>query len=167
MPLTHVELKFRHLFTTWKKSAYIHVCTRTLLVLWMYVCYMYTCAFVICMFVCQYLASYTCVCMYVYIYIYIDTHTNTHIPHFCADVIIGKCGKFEERQVGDERYNIFLDCPGTHYKHSCVYVNIYVVCKWVMVGDEQYNILLDCPGTHLCVYIRKHLCVHVNIYMGM
>lgn len=27
--------------------------------------------------------------------------------------ILGKCGKFEEVQIGNERYNMFTDCPGT------------------------------------------------------
>ena len=27
--------------------------------------------------------------------------------------ILGKCGKFEEVQIGNERYNMFKDCPGT------------------------------------------------------
>merc|ERR1711957_1050009 len=27
------------------------------------------------------------------------------------DGILGTCGKFEERQVGDERFNVFEDCP--------------------------------------------------------
>jgi len=28
-----------------------------------------------------------------------------------AESVIGKCGKFEERQLGGERYNIFTECP--------------------------------------------------------
>ncbi len=27
------------------------------------------------------------------------------------DGVLGNCGKFEERQVGDERFNVFEDCP--------------------------------------------------------
>jgi len=27
------------------------------------------------------------------------------------DRVLGKCGKFEERQVGDERFNVFEECP--------------------------------------------------------
>ena len=30
-----------------------------------------------------------------------------------TEKILGKCGKFEEVQIGNERYNIFKDCPGT------------------------------------------------------
>lgn len=30
-----------------------------------------------------------------------------------TEKILGKCGKFEEVQIGNERYNIFKGCPGT------------------------------------------------------
>jgi T-complex protein 1 subunit eta len=36
-----------------------------------------------------------------------------------TDYVLGKCGKFEESQVGAERYNIFTGCPGTK---SCTIV---------------------------------------------
>ena len=28
--------------------------------------------------------------------------------------ILGKCGAFEEKQVGDERFNLFTECPSEH-----------------------------------------------------
>ncbi|KAJ1484849.1 GroEL-like apical domain-containing protein, partial [Baffinella frigidus] len=31
--------------------------------------------------------------------------------HNMTEDVIGTCGAFEERQLGDERYNIFSDCP--------------------------------------------------------
>jgi len=31
--------------------------------------------------------------------------------HDITDSVLGTCGKFAEKQVGDERYNIFTDCP--------------------------------------------------------
>merc|ERR1712010_280082 len=33
--------------------------------------------------------------------------------HNLIPEILGSCGCFEERQVGDERYNIFTECPAT------------------------------------------------------
>merc|ERR1711988_1195764 len=33
--------------------------------------------------------------------------------HNLIPEVLGSCGCFEERQVGDERYNIFTDCPAT------------------------------------------------------
>lgn len=30
-----------------------------------------------------------------------------------TDAILGRCGKFEEIQIGNERYNMFTECPGT------------------------------------------------------
>lgn len=35
---------------------------------------------------------------------------QSSVQNLTAEVI-GECGDFEERQVGDERYNIFADCP--------------------------------------------------------
>lgn len=31
--------------------------------------------------------------------------------HDITDSVLGSCGKFAEQQVGDERYNLFTDCP--------------------------------------------------------
>ena len=31
--------------------------------------------------------------------------------HNLIPAVIGECGDFEERQIGDERFNIFSDCP--------------------------------------------------------
>merc|ERR1711907_256804 len=33
--------------------------------------------------------------------------------HNLIPEVLGSCGCFEERQVGDERYNIFTECPAT------------------------------------------------------
>lgn len=33
--------------------------------------------------------------------------------HGVQDKVLGKCGKFEERQLGSERYNFFTECEGT------------------------------------------------------
>lgn len=38
----------------------------------------------------------------------IQTTTNS-----LTDAVLGTCGKFEERQVGDERFNIFTECPSS------------------------------------------------------
>ena len=36
----------------------------------------------------------------------VQTSIHNLIPE-----VVGECGKFEERQIGDERYNVFSDCP--------------------------------------------------------
>jgi T-complex protein 1 subunit eta len=30
-----------------------------------------------------------------------------------TEQVLGKCGKFDEVQIGNERYNLFKDCTGT------------------------------------------------------
>jgi T-complex protein 1 subunit eta len=35
---------------------------------------------------------------------------QTTVNNVAADVL-GTCGKFEEKQIGAERYNLFQDCP--------------------------------------------------------
>lgn len=40
--------------------------------------------------------------------------TSTSSLHINSENILGTCGLFEERQIGEERYNLFTECPMKH-----------------------------------------------------
>lgn len=59
------------------------------------------------------------------------------------DGILGTCGKFEERQVGDERFNVFEDCPQS------------LTCTMVLRGGSEQFIAESERSVHDALMVVK------------
>jgi T-complex protein 1 subunit eta len=71
-----------------------------------------------------------------------------------TDSILGSCGEFEERQVGDERFNVFVKCPST------------LTCTIVLRGGTEQFIAESERSVHDALMVVKRTIQSGSVVAG-
>lgn len=79
----------------------------------------------------------------------VQTTTNS-----LTDAVLGTCGKFEERQVGDERFNLFTECPSS------------LTCTIVLRGGTEQFIAESERSVHDALMVVKRTIQSGSIVAG-
>ncbi|KAI5298454.1 T-complex protein 1 subunit eta, partial [Ascosphaera atra] len=83
--------------------------------------------------------------------------TGASIQTTCNDIRqchVGKCGTFEERQIGNERYNMLYDCPGAR------------TCTIILRGGAQQFIAEAQRSLHDAIMIVKRALRNPSVVAG-
>jgi T-complex protein 1 subunit eta len=71
-----------------------------------------------------------------------------------SDAILGRCGEFEERQVGDERFNVFTQCPSN------------LTCTIVLRGGTEQFIAESERSVHDALMVVKRTIQSGSVVAG-